>query len=321
MTCTGCRRVKKRFTGVTLWTVLCCVGQLCSAMSTSTETDDLVDPPPDLTNVTWAHGCNSKEQLREAIQNDTINMIEADIVLGTVKGGSNISLPIMAHPPDNTSDISLEEFLNTALEFHDVSKGIKLDFKSTQAFEASIDLLERAFQDRPLYIPIWINADIMGGPGARDRQHVDPNLFLSTCSSKFPMATISVGWTTMFGTTDDRYTPEDIDRMTEILAKNCIIQPVTFAVRAAFAANSRGVLTSLIKGSSDTTTLTIWASSRGDIVDMDELRALISDVGKDRVYLDLLPDVYESFKSATGNVLSSYRTNKLLCHLDPDIFI
>ncbi|CAB0002753.1 unnamed protein product [Nesidiocoris tenuis] len=216
----------------------------------------------------------------------------------------NISLPIMAHPPDNTSDISLEEFLNTALEFHDVSKGIKLDFKSTQAFEASIDLLERAFQDRPLYIPIWINADIMGGPGARDRQHVDPNLFLSTCSSKFPMATISVGWTTMFGTTDDRYTPEDIDRMTEILAKNCIIQPVTFAVRAAFAANSRGVLTSLIKGSSDTTTLTIWASSRGDIVDMDELRALISDVGKDRVYLDLLPDVYESFKSATGNVLS-----------------
>ncbi|CAB0002754.1 unnamed protein product [Nesidiocoris tenuis] len=45
----------------------------------------------------------------------------------------------------------------------------------------------------------------MGGPGARDRQHVDPNLFLSTCSSKFPMATISVGWTTMFGTTDGKF--------------------------------------------------------------------------------------------------------------------
>lgn len=49
-------------------------------------------------------------------------MLEADIIIR----GRDPKEPIMAHPPDTDSDITLREWLEAAKE-HD--KGIKLDFK------------------------------------------------------------------------------------------------------------------------------------------------------------------------------------------------
>lgn len=49
-------------------------------------------------------------------------MIEADVIL---RGGDPIE-PIMAHPPDTDSDVTLREWLQ---EVRLCNKGIKLDFK------------------------------------------------------------------------------------------------------------------------------------------------------------------------------------------------
>lgn len=81
-----------------------------------------------------------------------IQFIEADIVLGTlINDPTNKLQPIMAHPPDKISDISLDHFLTQILEFNNGKvlqdrKGVKLDFKSIEVFEGSLDLLRSLWE-------------------------------------------------------------------------------------------------------------------------------------------------------------------------------
>lgn len=74
-------------------------------------------------------------------------MIEADIVLGQLNGEGPV-LPVMAHPPANTSDLTLKDFLNQIKahnEFHEgAEKGVKLDFKSIEVFEGSLGILDES---------------------------------------------------------------------------------------------------------------------------------------------------------------------------------
>lgn len=54
-------------------------------------------------------------------------MIEADVLLR----GRDPEEPIMAHPPENDSDINLQDWLQQVLKS---DKGIKLDFKRCDFF-------------------------------------------------------------------------------------------------------------------------------------------------------------------------------------------
>ena len=52
----------------------------------------------------------------------------------------------MGHPPAETSDLSLLDFLRDINEHNNkskIKKGVKLDFKSEEVFEASLDLLQQ----------------------------------------------------------------------------------------------------------------------------------------------------------------------------------
>lgn len=94
----------------------------------------------DLTKVVWAHAVNDLSRLRKALSDPTIMMIEADVVLGFLKFNNGSSrIPIMAHPPAQESDLSLQMFLEITNNFiaKNMKKGIKLDFKSTESFDAS----------------------------------------------------------------------------------------------------------------------------------------------------------------------------------------
>lgn len=78
---------------------------------------------------------------------DEIMMIEADVQLGTLSNDSSLIIPIMAHPPNNVSDLSLETFLSK-INDHNISnrtgtsrKGIKLDFKQIGAFLNSTTII------------------------------------------------------------------------------------------------------------------------------------------------------------------------------------
>lgn len=70
-------------------------------------------------------------------------MIEADVSLGTIKDkeGDLLLVPIMAHPPSKQSDLSLEEFLDTIIDYH-IPKGIKLDFKSIEVVESALKIVK-----------------------------------------------------------------------------------------------------------------------------------------------------------------------------------
>lgn len=72
-------------------------------------------------------------------------MIEADIVLGQLNG-EGATLPVMAHPPANVSDLTLEDFLYQIRAHNEVNegaeKGVKLDFKSIEVFEGSLAILD-----------------------------------------------------------------------------------------------------------------------------------------------------------------------------------
>lgn len=68
-------------------------------------------------------------------------MLEADVVVGNTNNQTGI--PIMAHPPANESDLSLDNFLTEFTLRSNNTKGIKLDFKSNEAFEISKSLLKK----------------------------------------------------------------------------------------------------------------------------------------------------------------------------------
>jgi hypothetical protein len=71
-------------------------------------------------------------------------MLEADVVLGTLKGGSGEEIPVMAHPPDNVSDLSLQNFLTEVMSATQQGHrcGIKLDFKTVEVLQPSLSQLK-----------------------------------------------------------------------------------------------------------------------------------------------------------------------------------
>lgn len=225
-------------------------------------------------------------------------MLEADILMGTLTtDDTHQVIPIMAHPPKNSSDLSVQSFLEQVWKFNsanpDKVKGIKLDFKEIAAVEPSIVSLKGISQDWPN--AVWLNADIVQGPVDNTKDPVDPELFLGACSA-YPTATLSIGWTTTWGSnyTHGEYTQAQVNKMKEVIKDNSVPHksPITFPVRAGIAAQSKFALENLMETINETNavTLTIW-SSEGDAVDVDKLRDLIFDVGLDKVYVDVPEDL------------------------------
>ena len=147
----------------------------------------------DLSKVIWSHATNSHQvrganvvtcdykhcvqALQEAIAGDTM-MIEADVSIGP--GGE----PIMAHPPAIDSDLSLQQFLDIVIAETEAGarKGIKLDFKAIEIVEPSLKMVKLV--ESKLNFPVWLNADIIVGPGGGPP--VDAEKFLSLCTQYIP---------------------------------------------------------------------------------------------------------------------------------------
>ncbi|XP_063536883.1 protein FAM151A isoform X2 [Cydia strobilella] len=244
-----------------------------------------------LTTVTWAHAVNNKTYLQAALASD-VQMLEADIVLGQLIGKEGPPIPVMAHPPATTSDLSLGDFLSIVAQHNkgiakDKQKGAKLDFKSIEAFEKAQDLIAR-FSKPEVTFPLWLNADILPGPVAATTKPLDPEKFIKL-ASQHPRAVLSVGWTTRYGgnITEGEYTRQQIGTMLRMVNALKVNQTITFPVRAGLASNSQPVILDLLRetralGSS----VTVWAAE-GDAVAVERLRALILTVGLEHTYLDV----------------------------------
>ena len=202
--------------------------------------------------------------------------------------------PIMAHPPHITSDITLAQWLDDVIE-NDQHKGIKLDFKYTEALGPALKLL-RERKDK-FQQPVWINADVFVGPNSTGESlTVNASEFKRIVLEYFPECTLSLGWKT--GSTndfekDEVYTQEMIDHAIEYTRD--LQQPITFAIRAAMLRKSWDVLQGLLN-ESRRFTLTVW-SAKTDIVDPDELVYVWKTSEIDRVYYDLPETLMAHFQT------------------------
>ncbi|NXO02962.1 F151B protein, partial [Rhinopomastus cyanomelas] len=191
--------------------------------------------------------------------------------------------PIMAHPPETDSDITLQEWLK---EIVNTDKGIKLDFKSLEAVRPSLELLEHVKQQ--LRRPVWINADVLPGPNGSSAV-VDAKEFLNIVTSMFPILfnqmilTVGYDWT-----------------MVKEMAQLCsaLSQPVTFPVRAALVPQSMSELCWIME-QSDRYSLTVW-TGKEDVYSVEDLLYIREKFDKSRVYYDILEPQNTEFKKTIG---------------------
>ncbi|NXA04564.1 F151B protein, partial [Sapayoa aenigma] len=188
--------------------------------------------------------------------------------------------PILAHPPDTDSDITLQEWL---AQMVDTNKGIKLDFKSPDALGPSLELLGRV--ERRLGRPVWINGDVLAGPGG-GRAALDARGLLGAVTAAFPdlcAVPAGYGWAAVRGG----------GRLCRRLS-----QPVSLGGRAALVPRSLPELGGVLQ-QSDRYSLTVW-TGKEDIYSVEDLLQIRENFDKSRVYYDIFEPQNSEFKKAIG---------------------
>jgi len=228
-----------------------------------------------LININWHHAVNDQSKLNQTIKlleddSDTkIQAIEADIIYSSIQKCS-----VMGHPPSVDGDLTLASFLqqlhNIKFQHHQHSIHacpiLKLDFKSMVALQSSLSDVQEYLSNLParLHKRVWINADILSGPGedVNDKvaqQKMQPKFnaseFLNLVSSKLPTI-LSIGWTTSLTDIHAEYTNKMVNDMIECAKP---YSNVTFPVRASSFRQSFGVLERLYQAD-PTWTVTLWWS-------------------------------------------------------------
>lgn len=243
----------------------------------------------DAYDVTWMHAANSMSTLNKSLSS-SLNMIEADVLMRHNRSDTE---PIMAHPPDTDSNLTLAEFLEKVTAS---SKGMKLDFKSVIAVEPSLQLLKNISDSKGIKNPVWLNADILDGPCFdKPSLPVNSKTFIKLCQQYFPNAVLSLGWTTGNNVSEskNKYTWSNVIEMGKHISS--ISQPVTFPVRAILIQRSLPQILWLLDLSRNLT-LTVWSSEK-DVYDQRDMLDLRSKVyNKKNVYYDLPEAQAEDFK-------------------------
>lgn len=113
-------------------------------------------------------------------------------------------------------------------------------------------------------------------------------MYFLTMMKKLPKATISVGWTTKLNRHPQNhgYVFAQLKAMALALIYKEIKQPVTFAVRAAFVANSKDDLLELVNSKLRKDSLVVW-KPKSDLVDKKKLMMALDAVAHERVMLDM----------------------------------
>lgn len=204
----------------------------------------------------WAHSTCSREELLAALDDHDITAIEADIVMGRLLlDDSGVVQPIMAHPPNFTSDLTFDCFMELATKKKRDGiphKHLKLDFKQLETLEPALNSLHTVMsrQDNAFDKTIFLNADILHGPGKRSSPlHIDADTFIETClrftrkhgsTNDLVKYSLSLGWSV-----DCRsftgYTSSDVDHMMEVIERNGVLthfSGIVLAVNARILAKN-----------------------------------------------------------------------------------
>ncbi|XP_007944137.1 protein FAM151A [Orycteropus afer afer] len=246
--------------------------------------------------VSWYHAANSQEEMRAALKSNAM-VLEADIIVEGLNTANETGVPIMAHPPAIYSDNTLQQWLQTVLASS--QKGIKLDFKSLKAVGPSLDLLRWHTENGRVRRPVWINADILRGPNVPISVEVNATRFLALVQEKYPEATLSPGWTTLYMplTPNRTYTRAMVEEMQGLVG--VLPQKVTFPVRAVMVRAAWPHFSWLL-GQSERYSLTLWQGAL-DPVSVDDLLYIRDNSATHQIYYDLFEPVLSQFKQLAAN--------------------
>lgn len=238
-------------------------------------------------DLVYAHAVNSVAELRAALADERVHMLEADLLAaedGPGEAGHAAEVN-MAHPPERASDLTFAAFLAAVLEARKGGRnvGLKLDYKEFRAVPATLALLREEGVDGAAF-PLLLNADVLVGPGgANGHPPLPARRFVEECTRACPHATLSLGWT--HGTTLSLgYTDAMVREMLDI----CRAAPrVTFAAAAshlwATGAAPREVLIEHVEGAETAAhrSLSLWGPSPPHV------REWLRTLHEHRTYADL----------------------------------
>ncbi|KAE8912352.1 hypothetical protein PF005_g13027 [Phytophthora fragariae] len=265
----------------------------------------------------WAHAVNStallsavqrqiyKAESQQFATRDFVNAIEADIVWGETK-----QTPVMGHPPATDGDLTFAQFLDAMLGLgtlfqrltthNETPLIVKLDFKSSRAFEASSESLAKFVAQFPFTKGIFINADILAGPVNTNHAAFDAVRFLEQVNELGEQeggkhrhkAVLSVGWTTANTNEEEihrEYSSAMVDEMLRVLQPYEDRFAVTFPLRATSVRKSWPVLRPLLAPSNYGFTLW-WAITQMSDDEVEwlyktlELDSHLDDAGNSVIY-------------------------------------
>ncbi|XP_055339216.1 protein FAM151A-like isoform X2 [Paramacrobiotus metropolitanus] len=270
--------------------------------------------PNDASEITWAHAVNSRRRLENALDDVSVQMLEADVSLQRESDGELV--PFMAHSSDDPSDITLGEWISLVIE--NGRKGIKLDFKSIDVVPPSVAILQR--HSHNLSVPLWLNADIIGaGPVNAPGIGVNAQQFL-VAAYKFAQSVLSIGWVTNCPTQScdvGKYSWKHVKQMLDVIRQQPdSTQPVTFPIRAVFALNSVRQLrwlADLIPGRKPT--FTLWTNIADvEYTRVSDLLLFRTQFPADKVYYDLFDWMMAEFHDRKKDFLPNSAVERPLLH-------
>ncbi|KNC81479.1 hypothetical protein SARC_06207 [Sphaeroforma arctica JP610] len=243
----------------------------------------------------WAHATNTRDLIDIALADELIIFVEADVAYGTWQetGTSKAEMEekvtdesqrkdlVMCHPPMYVSNLRLVDLVAFVVGCERV-RVLKLDFKDPNAVEPSMKVLKKNDKlDVATNLELWLNADILTGPGGTDALF-SPDDFIDQ-TLEFPGAVLSLGWTT--GVTSPRdlgYTTQMVTDMLTLCGRSELKGlHITFPVHGVHALNSEKDMLRLLDAD-PLYTITFWGEADMHVVDWIE-----NTFPPDRVYVDL----------------------------------
>lgn len=182
----------------------------------------------------WKHGVNTLQSLSLILSSAYDTCIECDVGLDAYT-----RVPMMQHAPIGYSEwdthFRLREWLHmvdASTWFHRSSpKVVKFDFKHIDCVGPSVQMIAKSRLYASPHVSIWLNADVLSGPGTLWSNPLDAHNFLQAIQP-LKRATWSLGWTTSFSYLfPPQYTQQMVNQM--LALTRTLNHSVTFPIRAS----------------------------------------------------------------------------------------
>ena len=213
----------------------------------------------------WKHGVNTLETLSTSLSSLHDTCIESDVGLDAYT-----QTPVMQHAPIVyfrwEKPLGLREWIHTVdvsvWLHHSSPKVIKFDFKHMDCVGPSIQLIAKSRLYASPHVSIWLNADVLPGPGTLRSHPLDAHNFLRAIQP-LKRATYSLGWTTSFSYLfPPPYTQQMVNQM--LALTSALNHSVTFPIRASLLRTSWGELERLTAPDTPHAhSISVWTGEEG----------------------------------------------------------